>query len=47
MKLLLDIGNSSVNWALEQGGQLTIDGVFSYDKNNFDKNLQKNLFDYY
>ena len=43
MKLLLDIGNSSVNWALEQGGQLTIDGVFSYDKNNFDKNLQKNL----
>ncbi|MAS82202.1 MAG: hypothetical protein CMF45_05900 [Legionellales bacterium] len=43
MKLLLDIGNSSVNWALEKGGQLAMDGVFSYDKNTFDKNLQENL----
>lgn len=43
MKLLLDIGNSSVNWALEEGGKFTIDGAFRYDKNNFDKNLQDNL----
>ncbi|GJM04185.1 MAG: type III pantothenate kinase [marine bacterium B5-7] len=43
MKLLLDIGNSSVNWAMEDGGQFTIDGAFRYDKNNFDKDLQDNL----
>ncbi len=43
MKLLLDLGNSSVNWAMEEGGQFTIDGAFRYDKNNFDKNLQDNL----
>ena len=43
MKLLLDIGNSSVNWALEEGGQFTLDGAFRYDKNNLDKNLQDKL----
>ncbi|MFT5395415.1 MAG: type III pantothenate kinase [Gammaproteobacteria bacterium] len=43
MKLLLDIGNSSVNWAMEEGGQFTKDGAFRYDKNNFDKNLQDKL----
>jgi len=43
MKLLLDIGNSSVNWAMEEQEQFISDGVFSYDKNNFENNLQKNL----
>jgi type III pantothenate kinase len=43
MKLLLDIGNSSVNWAMEEGGLFTIDGAFRYDKDNFDKSLQDNL----
>ena len=43
MKLLLDIGNTSVNWAMEEGGQFTIDGAFRYDKNNFDHNLEDNL----
>ena len=43
MKLLLDIGNSSVNWAMEEGDQFTIDGAFRYDKNNVDKSLQDNL----
>jgi len=43
MSLLLDIGNSSVNWAMEEGAQLIIDGAFRYDKNNFDKSLQDNL----
>jgi len=43
MKLLIDIGNSSVNWAMEEGGRFTVDGAFRYDKNNFDKSLQDNL----
>lgn len=43
MKLLLDIGNSSVNWAMEEGGQFKIDGAFRYDKDNFDNSLQDNL----
>ena len=36
MRLLLDIGNSSVNWAMEEAGQFTIYGAFRYDKNIFD-----------
>lgn len=43
MKLLLDIGNSSVNWAVEEKGQFHMDGAFKYDRNNFDKSLQDNL----
>tara|TARA_R110000782_G_scaffold30891_26_gene76663 strand:- start:586 stop:1329 length:744 start_codon:yes stop_codon:yes gene_type:complete len=43
MRLLLDIGNSSVNWAMEEAGQFTIYGAFRYDKNNFDRSLQDNL----
>ncbi|MCZ6802755.1 MAG: type III pantothenate kinase [Proteobacteria bacterium] len=43
MKLLLDIGNSSVNWVMEEQEQFISKGVFSYDKNNFVNSLQENL----
>jgi type III pantothenate kinase len=43
MKLLLDIGNSSVNWAMEEAGQFITVDAFSYDKNNFEQDLQDNL----
>jgi len=34
MKLLLDIGNSSVNWALQEKAEFISFGDFSYAKNN-------------
>jgi type III pantothenate kinase len=43
MKLLLDIGNSSVNWAIEEQEQFVSTGDFAYDKNDFEKSLQENL----
>ena len=42
MELLLDIGNSSVNWALQEE-QFTSTGYFSYKKDQVTKNLQENL----
>ena len=46
MKLLLDIGNSSVNWASEKESRFLSQGSFMYNKNNFENSLPKN-FTYY
>jgi type III pantothenate kinase len=43
MKLLLDIGNSSVNWGIEEQEQFISNGAFSYDKDDFENSLQENL----
>ena len=43
MKLLLDIGNSSVNWASEKESIFLSHGSFVYDKNNFENSLQENI----
>lgn len=43
MILLLDIGNSSVKWALQQDDVLTSRGAFSYTKNSFEQDLWENL----
>ena len=43
MKLLLDIGNSSVNWVTEEQNQFISNGVFPYNKNNFVNRLRENL----
>ena len=43
MKLLLDIGNSSVNWASEKKSHFFSQGSFIYDKNNFENSLEKNI----
>jgi type III pantothenate kinase len=43
MKLLLDIGNSSVNWALQEQDEFTSSGAFSYIKNNLEQSFQENL----
>jgi type III pantothenate kinase len=43
MILLLDIGNSSVNWALQEQDEFTSVGAFSYKKNNFKQDLDTNL----
>jgi type III pantothenate kinase len=43
MKLLLDIGNSSVNWVLQEQDEFASGGAFSYQKNNFAQDLQENL----
>jgi len=43
MKLLLDIGNSSVNWASEKESKFLSQGSFIYDKNNFEDSLQENI----
>ena len=43
MKLLLDIGNSSVNWASEKESKFLSQGSFLYDKNNFESSLQENI----
>lgn len=43
MKLLLDIGNSSVNWALQDQGRFTSVGAFSYIKNNLEQDLEENI----
>ena len=43
MKLLLDIGNSSVNWANENKSKFLSQGSFIYDKKNFENSLEKNI----
>jgi type III pantothenate kinase len=43
MQLLLDIGNSSVNWALQDQGVFVSDGAFRYKKNNVEHALQNNF----
>jgi len=43
MKLLLDIGNSSVNWALQEKAEFISFGDFSYAKNNLAQDLKENL----
>jgi type III pantothenate kinase len=43
MKLLLDIGNTSVNWVLQEQDKFTSDGVFNYRKDSLEKDLQDNL----
>ena len=43
MKLLLDIGNSSVNWALEVDGQFISVDAFAYEKDNIEQGLQDKL----
>ena len=43
MRLLLDIGNSSVNWASEKESIFLSHGSFIYDKNNFENSLQENI----
>ena len=44
MKLLLDIGNSSVNWAIQEHDDFTHYGAFSYKKDHFADDLQENIF---
>lgn len=43
MKLLLDIGNSSVNWATVEQEQFIANGVFAYDKNSFANSFKDKL----
>jgi type III pantothenate kinase len=43
MKLLLDIGNSSVKWALQEQEEFISSGAFRYIKNDFEQNIQENL----
>ena len=43
MKLLLDIGNSSVNWASEKESNFLSQGSFIYDKKNIEDSLENNL----
>ncbi|MAJ91047.1 MAG: hypothetical protein CMF40_02540 [Legionellales bacterium] len=43
MKLLLDIGNSSVNWASEKKSKFLSQGSFIYDKENVEGSLKNNL----
>ena len=43
MKLLLDIGNSSVNWAMEDNLRFENEGAFSYQKDHIEHSLQENL----
>ena len=43
MRLFLDIGNSSVNWASEKESIFLSHGSFIYDKNNFENSLQENI----
>ena len=43
MKLLFDIGNSTVNWVIEENGQFVTTDSFLYDKNNFKSSLDENL----
>ncbi len=43
MKLLLDIGNSSVNWVLQEKKEFVSSGAFSYQKSNLEQCLQENL----
>ena len=43
MKLMLDIGNSSVNWANEKKSKFIDQGSFVYDKKNFENSLEENI----
>jgi type III pantothenate kinase len=43
MKLFLDIGNSSVKWAVQEKNNFISTGTFSYKNNNFQNELQQNL----
>jgi len=43
MKLMLDIGNSSVNWANEKKLKFIDQGSFVYDKKNFENSLEENI----
>ena len=43
MQLLLDIGNTSMNWALQDNDEFIENNVFRYDKNQLSKNLNDNL----
>ncbi len=43
MKLLLDIGNSSVNWVVQEQSEFSSGGAFSYNKNYLGQALQDNL----
>ncbi len=43
MKLLLDIGNSSVNWAMEENLLFVNEGAFSYRKDSMEHSLQENM----
>ena len=43
MKLLLDIGNTSVNWASEKESNFLSQGSFIYDKKNIEDSLENNL----
>jgi type III pantothenate kinase len=40
MELLLDIGNSSINWAIEEQGAFSSTGFFSYKKTDFENDIQ-------
>ena len=43
MELLLDIGNSSVNWAIQEQDNFNVTGAFAYSKNSFEKKIKENL----
>jgi type III pantothenate kinase len=43
MELLLDIGNTSVNWVVQEQGRFDSTGAFAYSKNSLKKDLEENL----
>lgn len=43
MELLLDIGNTSVNWALLEKDKYSHTGIFYYDKSQIENSFQKKL----
>ena len=43
MELLLDIGNSSVNWAIQEQDNFNVTGAFAYSKDSFEKDIEENL----
>lgn len=43
MKLLLDIGNSSVNWAIAKNDRFIASGAFNHTQHGFEEGLRDNL----
>lgn len=43
MQLLLDIGNTSVNWAIQEKDDFCETGAFTYSRETFKQNMNENL----
>lgn len=43
MELLLDIGNSSVNWAIQENDDFISTGAFAYSSKTIQQDMEKNL----